>query len=336
VFLYSKDVTEDRPITIPIFNTYSDRFFGNELHYAFSKSSSFFFLNFYGDLFETPRKIKAPNDSSSGGSVRMAAATGAVYPINNYLSWMAGISFIVDSVYMAQSINFFIGAGLFSHYEFWNIDFGLGVLGGYYRDSYKELAISDDGYYRGNLDNKPGQIKNAARFMIVPKLGLSNKIFFLDELAANFNISKKADEFSLLSRLAFKPFQIGFAKLGINIYYDIYKYNLLLDQKLYGAKFETRYISIDIGYRQFENISNKPFASNYKNGMYGRIIGKIWPKNNIPILLSYSFEHTFGIRHFFGIGVSFAPNNTWINDLHYEFSGLENMRYIFSNYTSFE
>jgi hypothetical protein len=290
----------------------------------------------YGDLFETPSGIKAPNDSSSGGSVRMAAATGAIYPITNYLSWMAGIGFAADGVYMAQSINFFIGAGLFGHYEFWGIDFGLGVLGGYYRDSYKELAISDNGYYHGILDDEPEQITNAARFMIVPKLGLSSKIFFLDEITANFGVSEKADEFSLLSKLAFKAFQIGAARFGINIYYDIYKYNLLLDQRLFGAKFETRYLSVDIGYRQFENISNKPFASNYENGMYGRIIVKIWPKKNIPILLSYSFEYTFETKHFFGIGVSFAPDNTWINDLHYEFSGIENMRFIFSNYTSFE
>ena len=249
VFLYSIDFTEDRPITIPIFNTYSDRFFGNEFQYAFSKSPSFFFLNMYGDLFETPNEIKAPNDSSSGGSVRMAAATGAMYPINDYLSWMAGIGFVADSVYMAESVNFFIGAGIYSHYEFWNIDFGLGVLGGYYMDSYKELAISDDRYYRGILDNELGQVTNAARFMMVPKLGLSNKIFFLDELAANFGIYEKADEFSFLSILAFKTFKTGAARFGVNIYYDIYKYNILLDQRLLGAKFETRYLSVDIGYR---------------------------------------------------------------------------------------
>jgi hypothetical protein len=332
VFLFARDVTENRPITIPVFDPNSDRFFGAEFQYALSKSPEFFFFDVYGDLFETPKELKAPNDSSSGGSVRMTAAIGSMFPLNEYLSGMAGVSFVADSIYMAQSINFFIGAGLFGHYDPWGI--GLGVLGGYYRDSYKELPLNADGFYRGSLDELPGQITNAARFMVVPRLLLSDKIFFLDEIGANIGISEKTDEFNFLSRLAFKTLQLGAMMLGIDVYYNQYKYNLLLDQRLFGAKFETKYLSIDAGYRQFQNNTNNPFVANYGDGMYGRIIVKIWPRNNVPILLSYGFEKTFEMKHFFGLGVSFSPDETWINDYLYEFSGIDNMRIIGSNYTS--
>jgi hypothetical protein len=331
LFLPAQDVTENRPITIPVFDPNSDRFFGAEFQYALSKSPSFFFFDAYGDLFETPQELKAPNDSSSGGSVRMAAAIGSMFPLNKYLSGMAGVSFVADSVYMAESINFFIGAGLFGHYDPWGI--GLRLLGGYYRDSYKELPLNNNGFYSGIREDLPGQITNAARFMIVPRLSLSDKIFFLDEIGANIGVSEKPDEFNILSRLAFKALQIGALRLGINVYYNQYKYNLLLDQRLIGAKFETKYLSIDAGYRQFVNSADNPFVANYEDGMYGRIIVKIFPRNNVPILLSYGFEQTFEVKHFFGLGVSFAPDESWINDYLYEFSGINNMRIIASNYT---
>ncbi|MDR1900276.1 MAG: hypothetical protein LBQ55_09730 [Treponema sp.] len=333
-FLAAQDVTEDRPVTIPVFAPDSDRFLAAEMQYALSKSPSFFFFDIYGDMFEIPGDLKAPNDSGSDAAVRMAAAVGSIFPITEYLSGMAGVGFVMDNVYMAQSVNFFTGAGLYGHYDPWGI--GLGFFGGYYRDSYKELDQGSDGYYRGTIDAQPEQIKDAPRFMIVPKILLSDKIFFLDELGANIGVTEKSDSMSLLSRLAFKALQFGAMRLGINVYYNQYAYNVLLGQRLIGAKFETRYLSIDAGYRQFIDNSGRQFMSNYKDGMYGRIIVKIWPRDTIPIMLSYGLEQTFEMKHFFGLGVSFAPNREWINDLHYELSGVDNMRFIGSNYTSLE
>jgi hypothetical protein len=158
---------------------------------------------------------------------------------------------------------------------------GLGLLGGYYRDSYKELPLSNDGFYIGILDKLPRQITNAARFMIVPRLSLSDKIFFLDEIGADISVSEKPDEFDFLSRLAFKALQLGAMRLGINVYYNQCKYNLLLNQRLIGAKFETKYLFIDAGYRQFVNSANNPFVAHYEDGMYGRIIVKILRHNNV-------------------------------------------------------
>jgi hypothetical protein len=119
VSLFAEDVTENRPITIPVFDPNFDRFFGAEFQYALSKSPDFFFFDVYGDLFETPKDIKAPNDSSSDGSARMTSAIGFMFPVNEYLSGMAGVSFVADSTYMAQSVNFFIDTGLFGHYDPW-------------------------------------------------------------------------------------------------------------------------------------------------------------------------------------------------------------------------
>ena len=336
VFLYSADVTEDRPISIPVFSPDSDRFFGNEFQWAFSKTDAFWFFNAYGDLFEVPKEAKPPSagTSLSRTAVRFAGATGAMYPIHDHFSLMGGIGFVMEDVYMADSTNFYAGVGLFAHREFWDINFGLGILGGYYRDHHRKIPVSDDGFYRGVLVDQETTVTNAARFMIVPRLGLSDRIFFLDELAANFGVSENIDGFSLLSRLAFKVLQIGAARLGINVYYDIYRYNLLLDQRLFGATFDTRFLSVNFGYRWFDNISGESFANNFRDGIYGRFIAKI-PLANVPILLSYAFEHTFEVRHFFGIGVSFSAGSV-ISNLHYEISGIDNWRFISSNLIAFE
>ena len=78
--------------------------------------------------------------------------------------------------------------------------------------------------------------------------------------------------------------------------------------------------------------------SSYKNGPYGRIVVKLKNVLNmgVPIMLSYGFERVFEMKHFFGLGVSFAPDDTWINDYLYEFSGIDNMRITGSNFVRLE
>jgi len=305
-----------RPVTIPVFNPESDRFFGNELQNAFirGKSRRFTFISLYGDLFKIPDNVIAHDDSSNNNDkiVRLSAAIGGMLPISDYLSVMGGGGIVRDYIYLAESWNHFYSAGVFGHYTPWGI--GLGILGGYYQNNYRELTLSDDGFYHGTIFDQPRKITKAARFMIVPRMFLDDKIFFLDELSANIGFSEKADELKILSRLAFRAVKIGAERLGINIYYNQYKYNMLLDQRLFGAMFDSKYCSFDFGYRQFINPANNPLAPNYKDGMFGRIIAKIWANSNygtsnkFPILLSYSFEQTFKMHHFFGIGLQFGMN----------------------------
>jgi len=326
IFVFAQSIAtagavEARPVTIPVFNSESDRFFGIEFQNALlrAKSRKFPFISLFVDGFAIPRNLVPLDNSDNLGFVmREAGAIGGMYPIiNEYLSVMGGVAFGHDIVYIAQSGNFFIGAGLFGSYDPWGI--GLGVLGGYYRDSYRELVLSDDGFYHGIIDDQPEEITNAARFMIVTRLLLSDKIFFLDDLSANFGFSEKTDAFTFLSRLAFKAFQIGAARLGIDVYCNQYKYNILLDQRLYGARFDSKYLSLDIGYRQFLNTNNNTFVSNYRDGMYGKIIAKIWATwasgPTTILLLSYGFEQTFEMRHFFGIGVQVGPNKLRFDSL---------------------
>jgi hypothetical protein len=288
------------------------------------------------DSYTIPKDLVLDDVVSLNGILRVSGAIGGMFPINEYLSVMGGYAFVIDKAYIADSFNHFIGAGLFGHYDPWGI--GLGFLGGYYHNSYRELILGDDGFYHGIIYDQQEEITNAARFMIVTRLFLSDKIFFLDDLSANFGISEKVDTFTLISRLAFKALQIGAAKLGIDIYYNQYKYNMLLDQRLFGARFDSKYFSLDVGYRQFLNNNNNTLASIYKDGMYGKIIAKIWTfwaywAPTSTILLSYGFEQTFKMQHFFGIGVQVGPNRLRFDSLFEMSTGLEDMRLAgFSHY----
>ncbi len=194
----------------------------------------------------------------------------------------------------------FIGGLIFGHYS--PLGIGLGIIGGYYNNSYTEFIL-------GNTVNQQTEKIETARFMIIPRLSLYDKIFFLDELSANIGFFEKLDTFRILSNLAFSAIQIGAAKLGVDIYYEQYKYNMLLEQRLFGAKFASKYLSFDIGYRQFLNTSDNPIVANYKDGIFGRIIAKIWFSSDAPILLSYGFEQTFEMHHFVGIGIQVGPNS---------------------------
>ena len=260
-------------------------------------------------MFQIPDNLVTPEDSDNKNTIfRISGAMGGMFPINEYISIMGGAGVVTDKIYVAESSNYFIGAGVFGQYDPWGI--GLGILGGYYENKYRALPYNEDGSYYGTIDDQSEAIARAARFMIIPRLFFSDKIIFLDELSANVGFSEKADAFKILSRLAFNAIQIGAARIGINIYYNQYKYNMLLDQRAFGAKFDSKYLSFDVGYRQFLNTADNPFTAHYKDGMIGRICAKIWIFNNnkSPLLVSYGFEQIFEMRHFFGIGMQVGSN----------------------------
>jgi hypothetical protein len=333
-FMFADDTAT--PITIPVFNPDSDGFFAAEFQHSLSKSPNFFFFDVYGDLFDVSPELRdsvKKNDSSSGGVVRLASSIGVMYPVWDYVSLIGGISFVMESVHIAQSMNLYAGGGAYAHYDPLGLEFG--VFAGYYHNAYKELELGDDGYYTGIIDQIDPTKTNAVRFIMGPQLSLKEKTSFLDNVGGLFNFSERADLTSLLAKIAFKQFQLWALKVGIDVYYTQNNYNMFLKQNLFGARFNTQYLLIDGGYRQFEDNSGRSFMSNYKDGPYGRIVVKL---NNIlnmgvPIMVSYGFEQVFEMKHFFGLGVSFAPDNSWINDYLYEFSGVDNMRIIGSNYT---
>jgi hypothetical protein len=330
ILLFAENIADITTVSIPVFYPDSDTFFAAEFQNAFSKFPSFFYLDMYGDLIYIPKGAEAVRDID-GGVVKMAASIGAMIPLGEHLSGIASFSGVGDSPYIVQSFNFFTGGGLFGHYQ----SVGLGLFAGYYRDSYQALPEPEDdsGIYRGILDDQPATITNAVRFLVIPKIGLSNKVFFLDEIGALFNISEKFDITNILGKLAFKTLELGAMKLGIDLYYTQSKYNMLLEHKSLGAKFETKYLSIDAGYRWFIHSFNNNFLSNYQDGVYGRIIVKL-PKST---WLSYGFERTFETTHYIGFGVSLSMHDDdWTNDLFYEFSAIQNMRFSMANLTSLE
>jgi hypothetical protein len=162
---------------------------------------------------------------------------------------------------------------------------------------------------------------------------MSDTDFFLESLGGAINVTEDLSTSSILGDLAFKTIQAWLIDLNIDLYYKANKYNLFMKDRLFGAYFATKYLSIDIGYRWFEPTANISFLSNYQDGMYGKAIVK-FPAMGVNILLSYGFETTFETMHYIGIGVT-LPLDDFRNDYLYEFAGnsLQNMRFSGSNLT---
>jgi hypothetical protein len=331
--LFAENTSDKTLVSIPDFYPDSDAFFAAEFQNAFSKFPSFFYFDAFGELIYIPKGADAVPKSTNDALGRGAASIGTMLPLGEHLSGIASFSIVLDHPYIAQSMNFFTGAGLFGDFE----PFGLGLFAGYYRDSYKKLSGPDaSGVYTGLIDEQPADVTNAVRFMVIPKIGLSDTIFFLDEIGALFNVSENFGVTNILGRLAFSTLELGAMRLGVDLYYTQNKYNLLIDSKTFGAKFETKFVSINAGYRWFEPDSDNIFLSNYENGAYGRIILKL-PYGSVNILLSYGFERTFETMHYIGLGFS-LPLDDWTNDYYYEFgaNSLQNMRFSGANLTSLE
>jgi hypothetical protein len=331
--LFGKDISGEALVSIPAFNPDSDAFFAAEFQKYSSQTPHFFYADILGELIYIPDGAKAvPSSYTSDALARGVASIGAMIPLGNYVSGIASFSLVLDNPYIAQSINLFTGGGLFGHYNF----LGLGLFAGYYRDHYQELPKLNNasGVYSGILDDQPAVITNAARFLVIPRIGLSGKVFFLDEIGALFNFSEKFDLTNVLGKLAFATLELGAIRLGIDLYYTQSNYNLLLEQKSLGARFEAKNLSVEAGYRWFLDTSVSAFLSNYQNGAYGRIIVK-FPFQGVNVLVSYSFERTFELMHYLGLGIS-LPLADWTNDFFYEFgaNSFQNMRFSGANFTS--
>ena len=311
------------PISFPIYSPYSDEFFASNFETSFGRFSNFFFFNIIVDESLILEGAEAVPENTGGRFFvkRGGFSTGAMFPITRFsdiaLSGLMGGSFVWDHAYMAETSNFFIGAGIFgNHIPF---DIGIGFFAGYYRERYSELPMSDDGFFHGSLENKPGDITQSVRLILIPRIGLLDRIFFLDEIGAVLGFSGSGNN-DILARLAFRRFQAWALRVGIDIYHRRGSYNLLLDYNSFGVRFVTRNILINFGHRQFRHNSTNPFLSNFIDGGYGRLVYKFRPRSGrTPILLSYGFEHTFTIRHFFGIGLGLSASDA-IGDMLFEFS----------------
>lgn len=329
--LFAENASGETVVSIPVFNPVSDAFFAAEFQNYFSQAPSFFYFDALGELIYIPNGAKTAPSYGSGALARGAASIGAMIPLGDYVSGIASFSLVLDHPYIAQSVNFFTGGGLFGHYN----ALGLGLFAGYYRDHYQKLPEPehDTGVYSGIIDDQPAVITNAPRFLVIPRIGLSDTVFFLDEIGALFNFSEKFDLTTLAGKLAFATLELGAIRLGIDVYYTQNKYNLLLEQKLLGARFESKHLSVEGGYRWFMNTSGNTFLANYQDGVYGKIIVK-FPFSGINALVSYGFEQAFETMHYIGLGVS-LPLEGWTNDYFYEFgaNSLQNMRFSGANFT---
>jgi hypothetical protein len=130
------------PVTVPVFYPYSDAFFSSRFQSAVTtlQLPIFFFFDITGDLLYIPKFAEVKyNNSSDKSVVRLAGAVGGKMAINDYFTGMAGISFVMDDIYIANSNNLFAAAGLFAHHNVFGFDLGLGVFGGYYWYAFRLL-----------------------------------------------------------------------------------------------------------------------------------------------------------------------------------------------------
>jgi hypothetical protein len=326
------------PVTVPVFYPESDTFFSSRYQSAATtvKFPSFFFFDAIGDLLYIPKWAEVKyNDSSDKSVVRMSAAVGGRFQINEYITAMAGISFVVDSIYIANTWNIYGAGGLLGQYNMFGFDFSLGIFGGYYRNDFRILPekVNEPGIYEGILDDQTPVTTNAARFIFSPRIGRGDTDFFIDSFGGTVNVTEDLSTGSFLGDLAFKTIKTWLLNLNIDLYYKANKYNLFMKDRLFGASFATQYVAIDIGYRWFEPTSKISFLSNYQDGMYGKIIVK-FPAMGVNMLLSYKFEKTFETMHYIGVGIT-LPVEDFRNDYLYEFAGnsLENMKFSASNLT---
>jgi hypothetical protein len=140
--LFADLEADTAPVTVPVFYPDSDAFFSSRFQSAAMtiQLPSFFFFDMIGDLLYIPKFAEVKrNDSSANSVVRLAGAIGSKFVINDYFSGMAGISFVGDSIYIANSYSLFGTAGLFAHYNVLGFDLGLGVFGGYYWNDFRQL-----------------------------------------------------------------------------------------------------------------------------------------------------------------------------------------------------
>jgi hypothetical protein len=336
--LFADLEADTAPVIVPVFYPDSDAFFAARFQGAATSVQlpNFFFFDVIGDLLYIPKFAEVTNNNSSSKAVvRMAGAIGGKMAINDYFTGMAGISFVGDSIYIANSYNLFVTGGLFGHYNVLGFDLGLGVFGGYYWNDFRQLPEREDkpGTYKGILDDQSPVTTHAARFIFTPKIGMSDTSFFLESLGGSINVTEDLSTGSILGDLAFKTIQAWLIEINIDLYYKANKYNLFMKDRLFGAYFATKHLSIDVGYRWFEPASQISFLSNYQDGTYGKAIVK-FPAMGVNILLSYGFETTFETMHYIGVGAT-LPLDGWRNDYLYEFAGnyLQNMHFSGSNLT---
>lgn len=286
-------------IYFPVYSPDSTVFFSSEIQNAAAADSKWnfyatFFENGYGTV-DTGQKYE--NDIK--GVMRLAGSTGAIIPVWKYLSVIGHFTYINDDAEIAKSRNFFTGGGIISNYS----DSSFGVFAGYYNNkntTYNHVHVpaawGQEAYWTWKEDTTT-ELEDV-KFTITPKFGLSRYISFIDEISGYFNFNKYFDVDQLLAKLAFTAFQSGASRIGINIYYKQEPYNLVTNQQLIGGSFETEYIKIDTGYRRFVHLTD---INLYKDGLYGRIIGKI-PINKSYLWLSTSIERGINWIPMFGIG----------------------------------
>ena len=341
--LLFSDLENDRsPLEIPVFYPFSDSFFANRFQsasMAVQQAPNFFFFDCIGELLYIPEFASIKYSTASPDAVvRMAGAIGSMIKINKYFTGMAGISGVMDGLVIASSYNLFGAAGLFAHYELFGIDFGLGIFGGYYWNSFRQLQERKDqpGKYDGILEDQTPEITHARRFIITPKINTSALDFFLESLGGAVSVTEDLSTGSVLGDLAFKELKTWLLNFNIDLYYRANWYNLYMKDRQLGASFASKHFSLEIGYRWFEPQKTISFLENYSDGPYGRVVVK-FPAFGVDLLLSYSFETTFETLHYIGAGFS-LPLDDWRNNLFYEFAGnyLQNMRFSASNVTGGE
>ena len=291
---------------IPQYNPDSVAFFASETQNALSIDPKF---NLYASLFSNNYDSGYSNNWNWGSEInnvlRMSVSAGLIVPIWEYISLAGHYSFAWDDADIVESFNYFTGGGIIGHSPFGS----LGVFTGYYNNSVTNYWHIDGQYdwdpgYRASSSENNDDIK----FAIAPIIDLSSYIFFLDKLGGYFDFNKDLNFSQFLAKLAFSTIQFGASKLGIDLYYKRDIYNMLLDQEKIGASFSIEYLGIDFGYRRFLHKSVQ--TSNFQDGIYGRIIGKIpiyddlvLGTEKIYLVLSAAIERNTSWVPTFGIGI---------------------------------
>ena len=298
IFLVYNNVSADDSLYFPNYSPDSAAFFSSELQNALSIDAKWniyatMFVNMYGATV-----YGQIYDGGISGLVRFAASVGAIIPAGDYLSLNAFYTHVEDDADTAVTVNYFAGGGLIGNFNLAS----LGLFVGYYNNKYTNYehvyhhTWLYDGYWA--WDEVSSDTISNIRIALAPKIGLSSYVFFIDNISGYFNFNNEFDMEQWLAKLAFSILQIGATRLGIDLYFKQEPYNIIVEHQTFGASFETEYLKIDAGYRRFINFNDTGI---YKDGVYGRIIGKIPIKRNY-LLLSASIERNINWIPTFGIG----------------------------------
>ncbi|GHV02686.1 hypothetical protein FACS189485_03840 [Spirochaetia bacterium] len=320
----AQEAATDITFHVPFYTPDAMSFFLSEYQNALANQKLVgFYLTVAANSYKVQnnRRQFYPKEYEKAEMFRLAESLGALLPL-----WPYHLSFILHGTYNNESrgiannegkdfSSFFYGGGLKADFG----SFSIGFIGGAYGG-----GVIDNEYVQGVSANDP----TVFRWTVPISLGLSEQIFFIDRLFGNFGFDEHFAIDKLFTELAFIPFRIMAAKVGVKLYYKDEGYSVFARQKLVGASLTTKYLQFDGGYRFFNNDTSE---LTYDDGPYGRLILKIPFGKKVALAFSAAYtgiDKKADSKMSYGIGISLFGNiwQTFV-ELGAELTVIEHLNY---------